>query len=1145
MKRISLPISQLKSHYDVVVIGSGYGGAISASRLSRAGKSVCLLERGKEMITGEYPNTEIEALCELQLNTPDGVIGSETGLYNIYVNKQQNVVVGCGLGGTSLINANVSLEPKAEVFDSDRWPELFRKDKNALLKDGYELAKDMLKFQPYPDNFPKLNKTEAHRKSASAMKQEFYKVPLNVTFDKLDNNINHVGVPQEICNNCGDCVSGCNVGAKNTTLMNYLPDAWNYGADIFCEVHVSHIEKGKNNWLIHYQLLDTGREKFNTDTLTVSADIVIVSAGTIGSNEIMLRSKENGLSLSEQVGQKFSGNGDILGFAYNCEDEINGIGFGDHDPQSMKPVGPCITSVIDMRHGDNWTSRMVLEEGSIPGALGKLMIPMMATADALIGKNTKGGLADKIKKEARELESKLLGPYHGAVNRMQTYLIMSHDDADGVAELQNNRLIIDWPNVGREEAFIKGNEKLYEATKALGGNFVENPIWTKVFNKSIISVHPLGGCNMADDATNGVVDHKGRVFSGSNGSEVHKGLYISDGSVIPISLAVNPLLTISAVTERCCKLLAQDYGLTIDYTLPSSSERKPAPRKLGIEFTETMKGFISETHNDSDDLNFYNDAYNLGKKLKESIEFTLTIRSDDLDRLLSTPGHKASIIGTLKAPSISSDTLTVNGGEFQLFVEYPKTPDTKHMVYSMVIRDEANTPYHFHGYKVIKDDPDLLDIWPNTTTLYVTIRKGESENDEVIAKGVMHIHPDDFLKQMTTMKVLNAKDEKEKLEALARFGKYFAGVLWETYGGVFAKSQLFNPDAPPRKKRKLKAPAPEVHYFETEDKLTLKLTRYQAGTKGPVMLVHGLGVSSGIFSTDLIKTNLVEYLCAHDYDVWLLDFRVSIDLAVAKDLSNGDQVAKYDFPAAIDKIREVTGKSSVQAVVHCWGASTFFMSMLNGLEGVRSIVCSQIANNVVIPTATKVKTGLHLPTFLDKLGVESLTAYVDTNENWQNRLWDKALSIYAMAEAQGQCNNPVCHRVTFNYASLYKHEQLNELLHENLHELFAEANIMTFEHLATICRKGYITDFDGNNVYLPNIERLNLPISFIHGAENECYLPESTEITYKELSSKFNSKQYSRHVIKGYGHIDCIFGRDAVKDVYPYILEHLDKTAEH
>ncbi|POZ99264.1 hypothetical protein C4E44_35910, partial [Pseudomonas sp. MWU12-2312b] len=90
---------------------------------------------------------------------------------------------------------------------------------------------------------------------------------------------------------------------------------------------------------------------------------------------------------------------------------------------------------------------------------------------------------------------------------------------------------------------------------------------------------------------------------------------------------------------------------------------------------------------------------------------------------------------------------------------------------------------------------------------------------------------------------------------------------------------------------------------------------------------------------DTIQTNLLEYLCKHDYDVWLLDFRVSILLPASKHEWNGDQIAQYDYKAAIAQIRQATGARDVQCVVHCYGATTFFMSMLAGLQDVRSVVC--------------------------------------------------------------------------------------------------------------------------------------------------------------------------------------------------------------
>ena len=153
---LSSNISEIKSHYTVVVIGSGYGGSIAASRLARAGQSVCLLERGREIEPGSYPNTADTAAEEMQFDFPDRHIGSHGGLFDFRVNKEMNVLIGCGLGGTSLINANVSLKAERRILDSPSWPQKFREDIDTLVEDGYKKAQDMLKPIPYPETYPKL-----------------------------------------------------------------------------------------------------------------------------------------------------------------------------------------------------------------------------------------------------------------------------------------------------------------------------------------------------------------------------------------------------------------------------------------------------------------------------------------------------------------------------------------------------------------------------------------------------------------------------------------------------------------------------------------------------------------------------------------------------------------------------------------------------------------------------------------------------------------------------------------------------------------------------------------------------------------------------------------------------------------------------
>src|SRR5262249_4015364 len=142
--------------------------------------------------------------------------------------------------------------------------------------DGFRRAEEMLKPVPYPDDFPALPKLAALEASAAAIGESVDRVPLYVTFD---DGVNHVGVGQDRCTLCGDCVSGCNYGAKNTILMNYLPDARNHGAAIFTRVEVRRLERRDSRWLVHFHVLDSGLEAFDAPTEFITADVVVLSAG--------------------------------------------------------------------------------------------------------------------------------------------------------------------------------------------------------------------------------------------------------------------------------------------------------------------------------------------------------------------------------------------------------------------------------------------------------------------------------------------------------------------------------------------------------------------------------------------------------------------------------------------------------------------------------------------------------------------------------------------------------------------------------------------------------------------------------------------------------------------------------------------------
>jgi cholesterol oxidase len=544
--RLSSPPEDLRSRYDVVVVGSGYGGGVAACRLARAGRSVCVLERGRELQPGDYPNDTLSMVSEIQVETPLARLGSAQALFDVRVYDDINVAVGCGLGGTSLINAGLALRPDLRVFQQKTWARELQDE--TQLERYFRRAEEMLRPAVYPERLPPLAKFKALERCAQSMKLPFSRLPMLVNFEELAGGVNHVGVPQGACVNCGDCITGCNYGAKNTVLMNYLPDAKRHGAEIFSGAQVSELAQAGGGWRIRVQGAD-GSER------SVEAATVVLAAGTLGSTEILLRSRANGLKISGALGHRFSGNGDMVALTYNADVEVNAIGFGKLSPEGRKPVGPCSTGLIDARGGRSIEEGMIMVEGAAPGAFAKWLPALLAALAAATGEDTDSGLADRIREKARELESKIAGPHTGAVDRTQICLVVAHDDAGGEMYLDGDRLAIRWPGVGNQSPYARAGELIREATRALGGTYIPNPSWHELLGRKPVTGHPLGGCPLADDARDGVVNHRGQVFSGDAGTSVYEGLYVLDGSIVPVALGVNPLLTIAGLAERGCELM--------------------------------------------------------------------------------------------------------------------------------------------------------------------------------------------------------------------------------------------------------------------------------------------------------------------------------------------------------------------------------------------------------------------------------------------------------------------------------------------------------------------------------------------------------------------------------------------------------------
>jgi cholesterol oxidase len=541
----------LSERYDVIVIGSGYGGAIAASRFAQFGYQVCLLEKGREIVPGEYPNNTEQFLREVQADCPSGHFGSPSGLFDIRCYKNINVMAGCGLGGTSLIDAGVCARPDASLFQDAIWPEAIQNDKE--MQTYYQRAEEMLRPSPYPRGSQNLNKFDSVQKYVKEMPYQsaMSRPPLLINFKYLRNGFNASGVDQRPCTKCGNCLTGCNEGAKNTLATNYLPEAKRDGVRIFTQIQVSHIEKDRALWRVFIKKNNSNHKKKSNDII-LRSDTVILAAGSLGSTEILLRSSQKGLRLSPALGHRFSGNGNMIGMMFNTDHQINAVGLDAHLTPVNDLIGPSTTGMIDIRFGEDLQNTVVLSELTFPGAVSKYLPAVLASLGEKTGKRF-GDPEEILREESRVIQSKIRGSYVGAVNHTQLLFATAHDNSGGRLIMEKDRVKVLWPGVERLPVFYRTNAILEEIAKKMGGTYIANPIWHDVLGQGLFTWNPLGGAVMADDAKEGVVNHKGQVYSSDRGLSVHEGLYVMDGSVIPRSLGVGPILTICALAERSCE----------------------------------------------------------------------------------------------------------------------------------------------------------------------------------------------------------------------------------------------------------------------------------------------------------------------------------------------------------------------------------------------------------------------------------------------------------------------------------------------------------------------------------------------------------------------------------------------------------------
>lgn len=527
--------------FDVVVIGSGFGGAITAHRLSQAGRRVLMLEQGKRWAKDEFPRTigRVSQGFWQEKRAP--------GFVEYRVFKNMDVIQGVGVGGGSLHYFNVHIRAPEAVIRKGFPAPLSRE----VLDPYYDLVQARLESKPLT---PPAGKGMPPRTSAfMAAAQAAGRNPqlLDIAVYTGEDRTNAAGVRQSACVYCGNCMLGCHTQGKNSLDITYIAEAeTKFGLQVWPLHKVSHIEPRAQGegYRVHFKVLSqtTASEQAAG---TVEAQAVIVAAGTLGTNEILLRSRDQSKTLpklSPRLGHGFSGNGDLL-FA-GAMDLPNIV-----DPAyapSITAVADCSTPEHHIHVEDLGFPDQLLWflEGALPPRRNWLS-RVWRVARAYVRRSL--GFANDESRVSDEIAAMLGG---GRTARFLPYLGMGTDAADGQLRLRGGQLDLKWRHHASMKMFKQMMAAMQQISKAAGGRYVSSLLWRWPLRK-LLTAHPLGGCGMGDSPENSVVDHRGQVWQ-------YPGLYVADGACIPAALSVNPSLTIGAVAERVAHWMLHECEYT-------------------------------------------------------------------------------------------------------------------------------------------------------------------------------------------------------------------------------------------------------------------------------------------------------------------------------------------------------------------------------------------------------------------------------------------------------------------------------------------------------------------------------------------------------------------------------------------------------
>ncbi|MGO9932376.1 MAG: GMC oxidoreductase [Steroidobacteraceae bacterium] len=310
--------------FDAVVIGTGFGGAVAACRLAQAGKNVCILERGRRYERGDFPRPAVRP--DHLPDTARWAWALDQGLFDVKDLQGAVAVQAAGYGGGSLVYSNVHLRPPPQVFspptkhgpEANGWPGCY--GGRTQLDPYYDVVAANLRVRPVPATLEPLPKVQAMSAAATALDRAdwFFLPPLAIDFDR--------------CVNCGECIVGCQIHAKNTLDLNYLCVAERMGVDVRTLAEAIDIRQDSDDYTVRY--LD---HVIGDEDAKVRAKSVFLCAGAVNSTHLLLRSMEQLPILEESkahIGRRYFTNGDAIAMVY------------DTAPAPAPTIGPTITTTL-------------------------------------------------------------------------------------------------------------------------------------------------------------------------------------------------------------------------------------------------------------------------------------------------------------------------------------------------------------------------------------------------------------------------------------------------------------------------------------------------------------------------------------------------------------------------------------------------------------------------------------------------------------------------------------------------------------------------------------------------------------------------------------------------------------------------------